>query len=139
MSSYQGIPLPDYQNWACADWIAFHKALLKKFERVDANLVWAAAFNNKPTSWNLNKICTSNENFIDYFKKQGITFDESLFAMYYQSKDRILAIRKYAPWVIGITGGLILIYALLVVYRAAPGLGKGVGESIIPGGALLKK
>lgn len=138
MAEYQGIPLPDYTGWTCSDWIAFHKALLKKFERVDANMVWTAAFNNKPTTWNLNKICTSNENFLDYFKKQGITFDESLFAMYYQAKDRVLAFRKYAPWVIGIAGGLLVIYALAVIYRAAPGLGKGAGESLIPGGKFLK-
>lgn len=72
--------LPNYDNWDCAKWIDFHKRLKGRYGKESANLVWNEYFNNKPTGWTRDKVCTGQASFINYFKGQGIKFDDNFYS-----------------------------------------------------------
>lgn len=134
MADYQEIPLPDYQNWTCADWVTFHGILRERFTRKDANRVWSQAFNNKPTSWMRDKVCTADENFIAYFKKQGIKFDSNFYSIIADAGDTVQNVYRYLPWVIGIIAGGAVIYGIVKIVTVYK-----VGQGISNLGTVIKK
>lgn len=139
--------LPDYNGWDCNKWIDFHKRLKARYGKENANLVWNEYFNNKPTGWTRDRVCTGQDPFVNYFKEQGIKFDDNFYSVL-PSFGTMAKNLKTGLIVAAVVGGALLltyigyqIYMAYTIQKIAVGglkkaadnpelVGKGVGAGL---------
>jgi hypothetical protein len=67
---YDGWGWDDY--WSCADWITWHKELVKKFGKDKANQLWLTAWQQQDPFESNYSWCKYDTAFSNYLKSQGI-------------------------------------------------------------------
>jgi len=73
--TFDSVPVYDNWGWAdyweCADWMAWHKALVQKYGVSAANDRWMSAW--QKNSWDAaTNWCRYDPNFVNYMDSQGI-------------------------------------------------------------------
>ena len=69
---------PDYDSWgpdsywSCSEWVAWHKALVKKYGRVEANAKWKLAWDKQDPFEHGISTCRYDSQVVQYLLSQGI-------------------------------------------------------------------
>jgi hypothetical protein len=115
-------------KWSCTDWVDYHKDLITKTGKKNANSLWLTAwqgFGNKGASSN----CKSQD-FIEYFKINGIDLTESALEEFiYQFKSGAETTYNFTKYAMIVVVVVILILLIVVAIQAAKNPAQFTGQA----------
>lgn len=77
MATITADSVPDYDAWgpddywSCSDWIQWHRELVKRYGKEQANVIWISAA-DKTSFGGHEEFCRYDSSFANYFKQNGI-------------------------------------------------------------------
>lgn len=115
-------------KWSCTDWVNYHKELMNKTGKQNANSLWLKAwqaFGKKGASGN----CKSQD-FIEYFKIQGIDLTESALEEFiYQFKSGAETAYNFTKYSMVIVVVIVLFLLIIVAIQAAKNPAQFTGQA----------
>jgi len=121
--------------WSCAEWIAWHRALVAKFGKQEADIRWVNEYDK--STWGAAEIsCSTNSNeFKSYAQSEGLADKSAILSRVYRAEvavddltqgvtdpfAQLAKVLKWLPWIALIVLLIAAIYYLysLGVFKAA--------------------
>lgn len=75
--------------WDCSDWITWHKELIKKYGKEQADNVWAKEYDNSSYASHETICSTGNQAFKDYAISNGLNKKSTILTKIYRAENVI--------------------------------------------------